>query len=159
MLMASYFKVPVCRGSYQQRPVSPSNANKNNRGSNAGPGTRARPYGPSGRPNLITGNSYQNDNLGLEGIPSSSSSLSGEREVIVKDAYRQDTSVVIQWDSETSHILGFRVVYRLFGDNTFQPGPPLDPSEREFKIKNVPAQARHSRCTIRVALRKLFSNE
>lgn len=92
---------------------------------------------------MITGNSnYQGDNIGLEGVPSSSSSLNGEREVIIKDAYRQDTSVVIQWDSETSHILGFRVVYRLFGDNTFQPGPPLDPSEREFKIKNVPAQVR-----------------
>ena len=65
-----------------------------------------------------------------------------EREVIVKDAYRQDTSVVIQWDSETNNILGFRVVYRLFGDTNFQPGPPLDPSEREFKIKNVPAQVK-----------------
>lgn len=113
-----------------------------NKNSRVNSGTRARPYGPSGRPNLITGNSYQSDDLRLEGVPSSSSSLSGEREVIIKDAYRQDTSVVIQWDSETSHILGFRVVYRLFGDNTFQPGPPLDPSEREFKIKNVPAQVK-----------------
>lgn len=95
---------------------------------------------------MITGNgnSYAGDvhasGNHLDGI---ASSVSSDREVIVKDAYRQDTSVVIQWDSETQNILGFRVVYRLFGDANFQPGPPLDPSEREFKIKNVPAQVNY----------------
>ena len=54
--------------------------------------------------------------------------------------YRQDSSVIIQWDSDTSNILGFRVVYRLFGDKTFKQGPPLESTEREFKIKNVPSQ-------------------
>jgi hypothetical protein len=53
---------------------------------------------------------------------------------------RQDSSVIIQWDSDTSNILGFRVVYRLFGDKSFKQGPPLDSTEREFKIKNVPTQ-------------------
>lgn len=53
---------------------------------------------------------------------------------------RQDNSVIIQWDSDTSNILGFRVVYRLFGDKTFKQGPPLESTEREFKIKNVPTQ-------------------
>ncbi|KAF5293112.1 hypothetical protein FQA39_LY13722 [Lamprigera yunnana] len=61
-------------------------------------------------------------------------------EVIVKNAYRQDNSVIIQWGSETANILGFRVVYRLFGDKIFKQGPPLEASEREFKIKNVPLQ-------------------
>lgn len=61
-------------------------------------------------------------------------------EVIVKNAYRQDNSVIIQWGSDTANILGFRVVYRLFGDKTFKQGPPLEASEREFKIKNVPTQ-------------------
>ncbi|XP_069178132.1 leucine-rich repeat-containing protein let-4 isoform X1 [Procambarus clarkii] len=61
-------------------------------------------------------------------------------EVIVQDAYRKDNSVIIQWDSEVSNILGFRVVYRLFGDKNFKLGPPLAASEREFKIKNVPTQ-------------------
>lgn len=51
---------------------------------------------------------------------------------------RQDNSVIIQWDSDTSNILGFRVVYRLFGDKSFKQGPPLESTEREFKIKNVP---------------------
>lgn len=41
-------------------------------------------------------------------------------QVIVQDAYRKDSSVIIQWDSEVSNILGFRVVYRLFGDKTFK---------------------------------------
>nr|CAD7443747.1 unnamed protein product [Timema bartmani] len=52
----------------------------------------------------------------------------------------EDSSVIIQWDSETANILGFRVVYRLFGDKSFKQGPPLEASEREFKIKNVPTQ-------------------
>ncbi|KAG7170646.1 Leucine-rich repeats and immunoglobulin-like domains protein 3-like 2, partial [Homarus americanus] len=61
-------------------------------------------------------------------------------EVIVQEAYRKDTSVIIQWDSEVSNILGFRVVYRLFGDTNFKLGPPLAASEREFKIKSVPTK-------------------
>ncbi|KAJ8979500.1 hypothetical protein NQ317_007683 [Molorchus minor] len=62
------------------------------------------------------------------------------KEVIVKNAFRQDSSVIIQWGSDTANILGFRVVYRLFGDKSFKQGPPLEASEREFKIKNVPSQ-------------------
>lgn len=48
--------------------------------------------------------------------------------------------MIIQWDSDTTNILGFRVVYRLFGDKSFKQGPPLESTEREFKIKNVPSQ-------------------
>ena len=59
-------------------------------------------------------------------------------DVIVKEAYKEDHSVVIKWDSETTNILGFRVIYRLFGTPQFKQGPPLAPSEREFRIKNVP---------------------
>lgn len=65
---------------------------------------------------------------------------SDDNEVQVKNAYRQDSSVIIQWDSDTTNILGFRVVYRLFGEKSFKQGPPLEASEREFKIKNVPSQ-------------------
>ena len=138
------------RGTYTRTTAASTNSNKLVRGGASG--SRTRPYGPGGRPNLITGNSnslgnsYAGDAHSsgnhLDGI---ASSIASEREVIVKDAYRQDTSVVIQWDSETNNILGFRVVYRLFGDANFQPGPPLDPSEREFKIKNVPAQVNFQR--------------
>lgn len=83
----------------------------------------------SSKPSLVMG--YPNRNRGDE-----------SNEVIVKNAFRQDSSVIIQWGSETANILGFRVVYRLFGDKSFKQGPPLEASEREFKIKNVPSQVR-----------------
>ena len=66
-------------------------------------------------------------------------------EVIVREAYKEDNLIVIKWESETSNILGFRVVYRLFGKPEFKQGPPLGPSEREFRIKNVPANVRIQR--------------
>lgn len=73
-------------------------------------------------------------------FPQPKPSIDDSNEVIVKNAYRQDNSVIIQWDSDVANILGFRVVYRLFGDKSFKQGPPLEASEREFKIKNVPSQ-------------------
>ncbi|PNF28241.1 hypothetical protein B7P43_G07220 [Cryptotermes secundus] len=84
-------------------------------------------------------NSQQRPPLVL-GFPSHPGKHEEVQEVMVRNAYRQDNSVIIQWDSETANILGFRVVYRLFGDKSFKQGPPLEASEREFKIKNVPAQ-------------------
>ncbi|GAB0098819.1 Leucine-rich repeat [Sergentomyia squamirostris] len=72
--------------------------------------------------------------------PQRGTKIDDSNEVQVKNAFRQDSSVIIQWDSDTANILGFRVVYRLFGDKSFKQGPPLEASEREFKIKNVPAQ-------------------
>ncbi|XP_053958709.1 leucine-rich repeat and fibronectin type-III domain-containing protein 2 isoform X2 [Anastrepha ludens] len=72
--------------------------------------------------------------------PQRGTRIDDANEVQVKNAFRQDNSVIIQWDSDTANILGFRVVYRLFGEKTFKQGPPLEASEREFKIKNVPSQ-------------------
>ncbi|XP_055551242.1 leucine-rich repeat and fibronectin type-III domain-containing protein 3 isoform X3 [Wyeomyia smithii] len=73
--------------------------------------------------------------------PQRGTQIDDSKEVQVKNAFssRQDSSVIIQWDSDTANILGFRVVYRLFGDKSFKQGPPLEASEREFKIKNVPS--------------------
>ena len=72
-----------------------------------------------------------------------SNSLDGaSAEVIVREAYKEDNLIVIKWDSEYSNILGFRVVYRLFGKPEFKQGPPLGSSEREFRIKNVPSNVR-----------------
>lgn len=73
-------------------------------------------------------------------FPQQKPKVDDSNEVVVKNAYRQDNSVIIQWDSDVANILGFRVVYRLFGDKSFKQGPPLEASEREFKIKNVPSQ-------------------
>ena len=76
-------------------------------------------------------------------LANSADSLAPEalmEDVIVKEAYKETNSIVIRWESEipNNNILGFRVVYRLFGQPQFKVGPPLAPSEREFKIKNVP---------------------
>ena len=71
--------------------------------------------------------------------PSEITATSGPEEVIVREAFKEDNHIVIKWESETTNILGFRVVYRLFGKPEFKQGPPLAPSEREFRIKNVPA--------------------
>ena len=60
------------------------------------------------------------------------------KDVIVKEAFKEGNSIIIRWDSETTNILGFRVVYRLFGTPEFKQRLPLAPSEREFKILNVP---------------------
>ena len=60
-------------------------------------------------------------------------------DVIVRDIHKNGSSIDIKWDSGTSNILGFRVIYRLFGKAEFKQGPPLAPSEREFRIKNVPS--------------------
>lgn len=65
---------------------------------------------------------------------------SNEKDIIVKDVLRQDNAVIIYWDTDATNILGFKVIYRLFGDNNFKQAPPLEASEREFKIKNVPSQ-------------------
>ncbi|XP_015600327.1 uncharacterized protein LOC107270128 [Cephus cinctus] len=65
---------------------------------------------------------------------------SNDKDIIVKDVLRQDNAVIIYWDTEAANIIGFRVIYRLFGDNSFKQAPPLEASEREFKIKNVPSQ-------------------
>lgn len=67
---------------------------------------------------------------------------SSEKDIVVKDVLRQDNAVIIYWDTEATNILGFRVIYRLFGDNSFKQAPPLEASEREFKIKNVPSQVK-----------------
>ena len=77
--------------------------------------------------------------------PSEISSASGPEEVIVREAFKEDNHIVINWESETRNILGFRVVYRLFGKPEFKQGPPLAPSEREFRIKNVPANVSRSK--------------
>lgn len=46
--------------------------------------------------------------------------------------------MIIEWETKDT-VFGFRVIYRIFGDKNFKFGPPLERSEREFKIKNVPS--------------------
>ena len=83
-------------------------------------------------------NSLANNIVMRPSQESSEARLISKVEVIVLDAYKEDNSIVIKWNTDTSNILGFRIVYRLFGKPEFKQGPPLAPSEREFRIKNVP---------------------
>ncbi|KAG8231943.1 hypothetical protein J437_LFUL011412 [Ladona fulva] len=66
-------------------------------------------------------------------------------DLIVQSIARQDNSVIIRWEPANkghggTRSSGYRVIYRLFGESTFRRGPPLEPTEREFRIKNVPLQ-------------------
>jgi len=90
---------------------------------------------PINKPDLVTRTGQQQE------LPHDLDSIAQEamvEDVIIRDAFKEENSIVIKWDSETLNILGFRVIYRLFGTPQFKQGPPLAPSEREFKIKNVP---------------------
>jgi hypothetical protein len=96
---------------------------------------------PLNKPDLVTRTSGQQQDL-----PHDLDSIAQEamvEDVIIRDAFKEENSIVIKWDSETLNILGFRVIYRLFGTPQFKQGPPLAPSEREFKIKNVPDSVSH----------------
>ena len=81
--------------------------------------------GNSPRPPLVHGSPLYKKNM--------------DKEIVVKDVLKHDNSLIIRWESENSP-LGFKVIYRLFGESSFKSGPPLDGVEREFKIKGPPAQ-------------------
>ena len=87
------------------------------------------------KPDLVTKSGQQQDLI--QDLDSIAPEAMVE-EVIIRDAFKEENAIVIKWDSDTLNILGFRVIYRLFGTPQFKQGPPLAPSEREFKIKNVP---------------------
>ena len=93
--------------------------------------------------NSLVGGGLELQSFGIKGNPTqlkrSSAAAIPSEEVIVRGAYLEDNLIVIKWDSEATNILGFRVVYRLFGKGEFKEGPQLQPTEREFRIKNVPA--------------------
>ncbi|CAG0879191.1 unnamed protein product [Cyprideis torosa] len=59
-------------------------------------------------------------------------------ELLVTEAFREDSSIVIQWDALLQNVPGYRVVYRRFGAGTFTLCPPLAATEREYRIHNVP---------------------
>ncbi|CAG0920275.1 unnamed protein product [Notodromas monacha] len=84
---------------------------------------------------IVHGSSDSSDTARDVGDDASSgpllTSYQAPREMVVKDAFRRDNSVIIQWEALVGNILGFRVVYRLFGEDSFKQGPPLASSERE----------------------------
>ncbi|XP_022241874.1 vasorin-like [Limulus polyphemus] len=59
-------------------------------------------------------------------------------EVKIRDAFRTGNSIMVEWDSNSSNLLGFQVVYRVFGEEQFTRGPSLVASQRQYAIPNVP---------------------
>ncbi|XP_059220181.1 leucine-rich repeat-containing protein let-4 isoform X2 [Stomoxys calcitrans] len=154
---SSSAETPNGNAAAPQQPIQPTHQSTSGIGS-ASPTTitqsqsnsNSNKQSPSWRQNSSSGSGgtsvngtphkQQRPPLVLGFPPQRGTRIDDANEVQVKNAFRQDSSVIIQWDSDTANILGFRVVYRLFGEKSFKQGPPLEASEREFKIKNVPAQ-------------------
>ena len=58
-------------------------------------------------------------------------------DILLKDVERQHDMVSLHWESH-KNVPGFRIIYRIFGEDTFRHGPPLAAAEREYRIKNIP---------------------
>ncbi|ODN03878.1 Leucine-rich repeats and immunoglobulin-like domains protein 2 [Orchesella cincta] len=88
------------------------------------------------------------------GIQSSSSSMNNQAmgsprspslifadiksDIVIRDIQRTTDSVMLRWESMGKQLAGYRIIYRLFGEEAFRHGPPLAPTEREYRIKHVP---------------------
>ncbi|OXA63397.1 Carboxypeptidase N subunit 2 [Folsomia candida] len=58
-------------------------------------------------------------------------------EIVVQEIVRNGDSVTLHWES-SKQAVGFRIIYRLFGEDSFRHGPPLASTETEYRIKNIP---------------------
>ncbi|XP_076304312.1 uncharacterized protein LOC143222148 isoform X2 [Tachypleus tridentatus] len=59
-------------------------------------------------------------------------------EVKILDVFRTGNSIMVEWDSNSSNLLGFQVVYRVFGEEQFTQSPSLVASQRQYAIPSVP---------------------
>lgn len=80
---------------------------------------------------------------GLRHIPPSSQHhhnliFADKSEILVQEIVRSGDSIMLHWESSKQTSGGFRIIYRLFGEDTFRHGPPLAATETEYRIKNVP---------------------
>jgi len=57
-------------------------------------------------------------------------------DIEIEKIERNGEAILVQWKSREE--TGFRVIYRIFGEETFRHGPPLTPNEREYMIQTVP---------------------
>jgi len=63
--------------------------------------------------------------------------------IALKEIDRSGDFVTLHWESSKhSASTGFRIIYRMFGEDTFRHGPPLAATEREYRIKNIPSNVR-----------------
>lgn len=61
-----------------------------------------------------------------------------EEEVRVIDIYRKDSTVVVEWETDSDNLLGFQVIYRKFGEEEFRTGPALPKTQKRFELENMP---------------------
>jgi hypothetical protein len=66
-------------------------------------------------------------------------------DIHLREIERNGDSIVLQWESHKQ--TGFRIIYRLFGEDTFRHGPPLAPTEREYRIQSIPYNVSSFHCT------------
>ncbi|UYV82884.1 hypothetical protein LAZ67_22001226 [Cordylochernes scorpioides] len=59
-------------------------------------------------------------------------------EIRMLDAKVQDSSIAVQWEADSSNLLGFLVIYRRFGEPEFRHGPGIDKNHRRFILENLP---------------------
>lgn len=72
------------------------------------------------------------------GNPRSPSLIFAEKsDIVIRDIQRTSDSIMLRWES-LKHLPGYRIIYRLFGEDAFRHGPPLAPTEREYRIKHIP---------------------
>lgn len=78
------------------------------------------------------------------GNPRTPSLIFAEKsDIVLRDIQRNSDSIMLRWES-MKQLAGYRIIYRLFGEDTFRHGPPLAPTEREYRIKHIPFNVRLS---------------
>ncbi|XP_067125591.1 uncharacterized protein [Centruroides vittatus] len=62
-----------------------------------------------------------------------------DEEVQVVDVYRSGSRIAVEWESISDNLLGFKVIYRKFGEDEFRAGPALPKTQKRFELENVPS--------------------
>jgi len=68
---------------------------------------------------------------------SEQSSLVIKEAVKAIKAFRKESSIVLEWDSIISEMIGFQVIYRYFGSKEFKKGPIVSANSRKYVIPHL----------------------
>lgn len=72
-------------------------------------------------------------------------------DIVLRDIQRNSDSITLRWES-MKPMAGYRIIYRLFGEDAFRHGPPLAPTEREYKIKHIPFNVSYKLHSLNISL-------
>lgn len=134
-------KIPIISGVGPTRQNSEANNAGGNTNHNQSPIIKAPPNSVQTQGVLVVqppaSHPSHNHNSAI-GNPRSPSLIFAEKsEIVLRDIQRTSDSIMLRWES-MKPLAGYRVIYRLFGEDAFRHGPPLAPTEREYRIKHVP---------------------